>query len=79
MPATLFIDPLAAHDAWYLMIVPMVIFIAIGYKAVRINRMEHYWREVLMFTLQVLVGMGALAVAFMVVVNVLVPWLAPMG
>ncbi len=76
--ATIFIDPIQAHDAWYLMIVPMVIFIAIGYKAVRVNRMEDYWREVLVFTLQVLGGMAVLAVAFMVVVNVLVPWLAPM-
>lgn len=78
MMATIFIDPIRAHDAWYLMIVPMVIFIAIGYKAVRVKHLEDYWREVLVFTLQVLGGMAALAVAFMVVVNVLVPWLAPM-
>jgi NAD/NADP transhydrogenase beta subunit len=76
--ATIFIDPIQAHDAWYLMIVPMVIFIAIGYKAVRVKHMEDYWREVLVFVLQVLGGMAALTVAFMVVVNVLVPWLAPM-
>jgi NAD/NADP transhydrogenase beta subunit len=79
MTATIFIDPIQAHDAWYLMIVPMVIFIAIGYKAVRTVRMEDYWREVLVFILQVLGGMAALTVAFMVAVNVLVPWLAPMG
>jgi NAD/NADP transhydrogenase beta subunit len=76
--ATIFIDPIQAHDAWFLMIVPMVIFIAIGYKAVRVKHMEDYWREVLVFMLQVLGGMAALTVAFMVVVNVLVPWLAPM-
>jgi hypothetical protein len=76
--ATIFIDPIQAHDAWYLMIVPMVIFIAIGYKAVRVKHIEDYWREVLVFVLQVLGGMAALTVAFMVVVNVLVPWLAPM-
>ena len=77
--ATIFIDPVQAHDAWYLMIVPMVIFIAIGYKAVRTKHMEHYWREVLIFVLQVLGGMAALAAAFMLVVNVIVPWVAPVG
>lgn len=74
----IFIEPSQAHDAWYLMIVPMVIFIAVGYKAVRTKNMDHYWREVLVFILQVLGGMAALALAFMIVVNVLVPWLAPM-
>lgn len=77
--ATIFIDPIQAHDAWYLMIVPMVIFIAIGYKAVRVRHMKDYWREVLSFTLQVLVAMGLITVGFMVLINVLVPWLAPVG
>ncbi len=74
---TVFIDPSGAHDLWYLMIVPMVVFIAIGYKAVRVHRMETYWREVLVFILQVLGGIVGLAVVFLVVINVLVPWLAP--
>jgi|TARA_R110000782_G_scaffold53205_11_gene113450 NAD/NADP transhydrogenase beta subunit len=76
--ATPFIDPSQAHDTWYLLIVPMVIFVAIGYKAVRTKDMTGYWREVLVLVLQVLGGMAALAVVFMVVVNVLVPLLAPM-
>ena len=77
MMATIFIDPLQAHDAWYLMIVPMVIFIAVGYKAVRTRNMDNYWREVLVFVIQVLGGMGLLALAFMVVINFVVPVLAP--
>lgn len=76
--ATIFIDPLQAHDAWYLMIVPMVIFIAVGYKAVRTRNLDNYWREVLVFVIQVLGGMGLLALAFMVVINFVVPVLAPM-
>lgn len=77
MMATIFIDPLQAHDAWYLMIVPMVVFIAVGYKAVRTRNMDNYWREVLVFVIQVLGGMGLLALAFMVVINFVVPVLAP--
>lgn len=76
--ATPFLDPSQAHDTWYLMIIPMVIFVAIGYKAVRTKDMDGYWREVLVFVLQVLGGMVALALVFMVVVNVVVPLLAPM-
>lgn len=77
MPATIFIDPVQAHDAWYLMIVPMVIFIAVGYKAVRTRNMANYWREVLVFIIQVLGGMALLTLAFMILVNFLVPALAP--
>ena len=29
---TPFIDALPLHDGWYLLIVPMTIFLAIGYK-----------------------------------------------
>lgn len=76
--ATPFIDPSSAHDTWYLLIVPMVILVAIGYKAIRAKDMTGYWREVLVFVLQVLGGMAALAVVFMLVVNVIVPLLAPM-
>lgn len=76
--ATVFIDPVQAHDAWYLMIVPMVIFVAIGYKAVRCPDMDNYWREVLVFIIQVLGGLALLAMAFMVTINYLVPMLAPM-
>ena len=75
---TVFIDAINAHDTWYWLIVPMVIFIAIGYKAVRCKNMANYWRQVLVFIIQVLGGMAALTVAFMIVVNVLVPLLAPM-
>ncbi|MEM9374077.1 MAG: hypothetical protein AAGA55_10580 [Planctomycetota bacterium] len=76
--ATAFIDAIPMHDTWYLLIVPMVVFIAIGYKAVRCRDMGNYWRQVLVFIIQVLGGMALLTVAFMVTINVLVPLLAPL-
>lgn len=74
----MFIDAISSHDSWYLLIVPMVIFIAIGYKAVRTHNMDNYWRQVLIFIIQVLGGMALLAIAFMIGVNIIVPMLAPM-
>ncbi len=75
---TPFVDALSIHEFWYLLIVPMVLFLAIGYKAVRVGDMKDYWRNVFVFVVQVLGVMAVLAVAFTVVVVVLVPMLAPM-
>ena len=73
-----FIDALSIHDQWYWLIVPMVLFIAIGYKAVRVGDMKGYWKNVFVFVVQVLGVMVVLAVAFTIVITVLVPMLAPM-
>lgn len=75
---TPFIDALPLHDIWYLLIGPMALFLAIGYKAVRCNDMNHYLREVFVFTVQILGGMALLAIAMTVVINLLAPMLAPM-
>jgi len=73
-----FIDALSIHDQWYWLIVPMVLFIAIGYKAVRVGDLGGDWRNVFAFVVQVLGVMAVLAVAFTIVITVLVPMLAPM-
>jgi len=75
---TPFIDALSIHEYWYLLIVPMVVFVAIGYKAVRVSDMGGYWKNVFVFVVQVLGVMAVLAVGFTLVVTVLVPMLAPM-
>ncbi len=78
MAYTPFVDAISAHDQWYLLIVPMVVFLAIGYKSVRVGDMKQYWRSVFAFVVQVLAVMVVLAVAFTIVITVLVPMLAPM-
>lgn len=75
---TPFVDALSIHDQWYWLIVPMVVFIAIGYKAVRVGDLKGYWKNVFVFVVQVLGVMAVLAVAFTIVITVLVPMLAPM-
>ena len=75
---TPFIDAMSIHDQWYLLIIPMVIFVAIGYKAVRVNDLSDFPRQVFVFVVQVLGVMAVLAIAFTLIITVLVPLLAPM-
>jgi len=75
---TPFIDAISAHELWYLLIVPMAIFLAIGYKSVRCSNLKHFPREVLVFTILVLGGLMLLAIAFTVMIAGLLPMLAPM-
>lgn len=75
---TPFIDALPLHDVWYLLIVPMTIFLAIGYKGVRCTHLSRYPREVVIFIVQILGVMALLAIFFILLVNFLIPVLAPM-
>tara|TARA_R110002096_G_scaffold173781_2_gene347877 strand:+ start:17806 stop:18069 length:264 start_codon:yes stop_codon:yes gene_type:complete len=75
---TPFVDAMSVHEQWYLLIVPMVFFVAVGYKAVRVTDMKGYWRNVFAFVVQVLGVMAVLAIGFTLVITVLVPMLAPM-
>lgn len=76
---TPFVDALPLHDGWYLLIVPMTIFLAIGYKGVRCGDLRRYPREVVVFVVQILGVMALLAIGFTVFVNILIPMLAPMS
>jgi uncharacterized membrane protein YqgA involved in biofilm formation len=75
---TPFIDALEIHDYWYLLIIPMTIFLAIGYKSVRCSDLSQFFKEVVIFTIQILGGLLVLAFAFMIVITMLLPMLAPM-
>ena len=75
---TPFVDALPLHDSWYLLIVPMTIFLAIGYKGVRCTNPKRYPREVVIFIVQILGVMALLAIGFTIFINVLIPMLAPM-
>ena len=75
---TPFVDALPVHDIWYLLAVPMALFLAIGYKAIRCHDLRHYPKEVFVFTVQILGGLALLAIAFTIIISVLIPMLAPM-
>jgi hypothetical protein len=60
---------------WWLLIVPMVTGVSVAWKAIRMPSLERYWREVGFMTVQVLLGMVALAAGLMVLVRVVLPLL----
>lgn len=74
---TPFIDPLPWQGLWYLLLPPLAFLIAVAYKAVRVRDLETYWAEVGVFTVKVVVGIVALAVAAHVFVRVVLPVIAP--
>lgn len=69
-----FIDPLNAHSFWYLLILPISFFLAVGYKAVRIRDLKGYWTAVFVMTVQIILGMIGLAAAFYVLVQFYGKW-----
>ena len=69
-----FLDPIDAHEWWYLLLVPMSFFISIAYKAVRLQTLDGFWKAVVIMTIQIILGMLALAAAFYLLVQVYIPW-----
>lgn len=74
-----FIDPINAHEWWFLLLVPLSLLIAIAYKAVRAPDMSKYWREVAVMTVQVIAAIIMLGIASYVLLQLVVPVIAPMG
>jgi hypothetical protein len=72
-----FLDPVIIHDAWYLLIIPMAFFMSMAYKAVRCHDMRRYWRAVIAMTIQVVLGMIALGAGFWMLIEFILPRIAP--
>lgn len=75
---TPFLDPISAHDYWFALLIPLAFFIALGYKSVRTVDMGAYWRQVLMFTVQIVGGIILLGLGAYLVIAYAIPSLAPM-
>lgn len=74
-----FLDPLDLHEQWYLLLLPLALGISVAYKAVRLQTMEAYWRQVTMMTIQIVGGIVLLAIAAYVVIVVVLPRIVPMA
>jgi len=72
------LDPLAMDHLWWMLLVPIALGIAVTYKAVRLPTMDHYWREVIVMALQIILGMVALGAASFIFIEWLVPLVAPL-
>lgn len=71
-----FLDPIQAHDIWYLFLIPLSFLISVAYKAVRMRTLDRYWANVWIMTAQIVIGMAALAVATYLFVMVYVRFIA---
>ncbi|HPO92019.1 MAG TPA: hypothetical protein PL072_00985 [Phycisphaerales bacterium] len=76
MPYRPFIDPLTIHDSWYWLLIPMALGIALVYKAVRLQTLEKYWRQVAIMTTQIVIGMILLGAASYLIVVAYVRFIA---
>lgn len=74
-----FLDPLNLHEWWYGLLLPLALGISIAYKAVRVNDLRHYAKQVAVMTVQIVVAMIGLGIASYVLLILIVPRVVPMG
>ena len=73
---TPFLDPIhALHQGWYLLLVPLAFGISMIYRALRMERLERYWRAVIIMTVQVVAAMIGLALLLVILVHGIIPLL----
>ena len=63
------------HEWWWLLIVPLAFGIALVYKAMRLHDLGRLWPQTLLMTVQIILGVIALALALTVFVQVILPLL----
>jgi hypothetical protein len=69
-----FLEPLnAIQPTWYLLLLPLVLGIAIIYRAIREENYAVYWRSVAIMTGQVVFGIVAIAIALGLFVQLVIP------
>lgn len=78
MTATLAWVPLlqpapGAASWWWLLVLPLSLFVSMAWKAVRLDSLQGYWPAVLRMGAQIIVGMLGLFVALAIVIRVIVP------
>lgn len=70
------LDPMPLSGGlWWLTLLPLALGIAIVYKAIKLEDMERYPKQVVMMTTQIVVVMVVLAVGIQVTVGWIVPLL----
>lgn len=70
---TPFLDPLDLHTAWWLTLVPLAFGISVVYKAVRVRDFKGYWGQVLMMTVQIILGIIGISAALFMLTEVVIP------
>jgi hypothetical protein len=72
---TPFLEPMNAMQSWwYLLLIPLVFGIAVIYRALREEDYAIYWQSVIIMTVQIVLGIGGIAIAL----GVFVQWVIPL-
>ena len=70
-----FVHPMSIfNDYWYLLLVPLAFGIAIIYKALYMTTLEHFWRNVIIMTVLIVVLMAAAAFALILFIQYGIPF-----
>jgi len=75
---TPFLDPLPINHDWFWLLLPLALGIASAYKAVRVLDLREFPKEVAVFTVQIVVGILGLGLAAFLIIEYLLPVIAPM-
>jgi len=71
-----FVQPAPGASAWWwLLVLPLSLFVSMTWKAVRLPTLDGYWKAVSRMGSQIILGMIGLFVALALVIRVLVPLL----
>ncbi len=71
-----FLEPLPhAGRTWWLFLLPLAFLLSMAWKAVRLPRLDHYWRDVFSMTGQIVAAVVGLAVGLYILVIVVMPHL----
>ncbi|MBL9141127.1 MAG: hypothetical protein JNK53_04615 [Phycisphaerae bacterium] len=62
-----------APSWWWLLVLPLTLFVSMAWKAVRLDKLDRYWPAVFRMGSQVILGMIGLFVALAIVIRVIVP------
>jgi len=69
-----FLEPMNILQTWwYLLLIPMAFGISVIYKALNEDIFLNYWRSVLVMTMQVVLGISALAVGVGLFIQIVIP------
>jgi hypothetical protein len=72
---TPFLEPMNAMQSWwYLLLIPLVFGISVIYRALRVEDYAIYWQSVIIMTVQIVLGIGGIAIAL----GMFVQWVIPL-
>jgi hypothetical protein len=74
-----FLDPMNLHTWWWAFLLPLSLGISVAYKAVRVDDLKDWPRQVAVMTAQIILGMILLGIAAYLFLAFVLPVVLPMS